>query len=128
MMARHVPAPHLRWPYHRVVSDGPASHPDVLLVDDPRPGVRRLTLNRPEKRNALNNALRGALFAALQEADRDNAVHVTILRGAGPCFSSGYDLGSDLSADRPSYTPGGDGGWARHVTDGWLSLWDLASR
>ena len=126
MMARHVPAPHLRWPYHRVVSDGPASHPDVLLVDNPRPGVRRLTLNRPEKRNALNNALRGALFVALQEADRDNAVHVTILRGAGPCFSSGYDLGSDLSADRPSYTPGGDGGWARHVTDGWLSLWDLA--
>jgi len=97
-----------------------------LLVDDPRPGVRRLTLNRPEKRNALDNALRGALLDALRDADRDDAVHVTILRGAGPCFSSGYDLGSDLSADRPSYTPGGDGTWPRHVTDGWLSLWDLA--
>ncbi|GIS98817.1 MAG: hypothetical protein CM1200mP26_05300 [Acidimicrobiales bacterium] len=98
----------------------------ILLVDDPRPGVRRLTLNRPEKRNALNNALRDALFSALREADRDDAVHVSILRGVGPCFSSGYDLGSDLKANRPSYTPAGDGAWARHVTDGWLSLWDLA--
>ena len=99
---------------------------EVLLVDDPRPGVRRLTLNRPEKRNAMDNALRGALFEALRDADRDDNVHLTVLRGAGPCFSSGYDLGSDLKADRPSYTPEGDGSWARHVTDGWLSLWDLA--
>jgi len=99
---------------------------DVLLVDEPRPGVRRLTLNRPEKRNALDNALRTALFDALGEADRDDAVHVTILRGAGPCFSSGYDLGSDLSADRPTYTADGDGSWARQATEGWLSLWDLA--
>ena len=98
----------------------------ILLVDDPRPGVRRLTLNRPEKRKPLNNALRDALFSALREADRDDSVHVSILRGVGPCFSSGYDLSSDLKANRPSYTPAGDGAWARHVTDGWLSLWDLA--
>jgi len=100
--------------------------PEVLLVDDPRPGVRRLTLNRPERRNAMDNALRGALFGALREADRDDAVHLSVIRGAGTCFSSGYDLGSDLSADRPSYTAGGAGSWARQVTDGWLSLWDLA--
>jgi len=97
-----------------------------LLVDEPRPGVRRLTLNRPEKRNALDNALRTALFDALRAADVDDAVHVTILRGAGPCFSSGYDLGSDLSADRPTYTAHGDGSWPRQATEGWLSLWDLA--
>ena len=34
---------------------------DVLLIDEPAPLVRRLTLNRPAKRNALNDALRGAL-------------------------------------------------------------------
>jgi enoyl-CoA hydratase/carnithine racemase len=37
----------------------------LLLIDDPAPQVRRLTLNRPEKRNALSNELRGEVFAAL---------------------------------------------------------------
>jgi enoyl-CoA hydratase len=98
---------------------------DILLVDDPAPRVRRLTLNRPEKRNAISNALRTALFDALHEADRDPAVGVTIIRGAGPCFSSGYDLKSNLSEDRPFYTPGGGGTWSRHVTEGWTRMWDL---
>ena len=42
-----------------------------ILVDDPRPRVRRITLNRPEKRNALNNRLRAEVFEVLQQADRD---------------------------------------------------------
>ena len=42
-----------------------------ILVDEPRPRVRRITLNRPEKRNALNNRLRGEIFEALEQADRD---------------------------------------------------------
>ena len=103
----------------------PGTEP-LVLVDDPRPGVRRLTLNRPDKRNAISNALRGELFAALRDADGDDAVHVSIVRGAGPCFSSGYDLQSDLSADRPYHTAAGQAAWARHITEGWLSIWDLA--
>jgi enoyl-CoA hydratase len=98
----------------------------LLLADDPRPGVRRFTLNRPEKRNALSNALRAELFAALEAADRDPALRVSIVRGAGPCFSSGYDLASDLAADQPYPTAGGDGSWSRHVSEGWFRLWDLA--
>jgi enoyl-CoA hydratase len=98
----------------------------LLLADDPRPFVRRFTLNRPEKRNALSNALRGELFRALEAADRDEAVRVSIVRGAGPCFSSGYDLTSDLAADQPYPTAGGDGSWSRHVAEGWFKLWDLA--
>jgi len=97
----------------------------VLLLDDPRPGVRRLTLNRPEKRNALDNELRGAILDALRAADADPAVRVSIVRGAGPAFSSGYDLSADNAVGQPYYSPAGPGQWARHVVDGWFTIWDL---
>ena len=100
--------------------------PGVLLLDDPLPGVRRLTLNRPEKRNALSNELRGSILTALKEADADPAVKVSIMRGAGPCFSSGYDLSADNSVGQPFYSPGGPGQWARHVVESWFTIWDLA--
>jgi enoyl-CoA hydratase len=98
---------------------------EELLVDDPRPRVRRLTLNRPEKRNALHNRLRGSLFRALEEADREPEVAVTVLRGAGPCFSAGYDLAADNARDLPFFSAGGDGFWPRHVAEGWMRIWDL---
>ena len=97
-----------------------------LVIDDPLPHVRRLTLNRPEKRNALDNVLRGAIFDALRAADADSSVRVSIIRGAGPSFSAGYDLGADLTADRPYDTAMGDGQWPRHVVEGWFAIWDLA--
>ncbi|MFV0260242.1 MAG: enoyl-CoA hydratase/isomerase family protein [Acidimicrobiales bacterium] len=98
----------------------------LILIDDPRPGVRRLTLNRPEKRNPLSNALRAELFAALEAADVDPDVRVTVIRGAGSCFSSGYDLATDVSRDQPFYSAGGLGNWPRHVVDGFFRIWDLA--
>jgi enoyl-CoA hydratase len=99
----------------------------VILVDDPAPAVRRITLNRPEKRNALFHTLRGELLAALREADQDPDVRVSIVRGGGPSFSAGYDLGGgNEGLEMPYYTPGGDGQWPRHVTEGWMSIWDLA--
>jgi enoyl-CoA hydratase len=97
-----------------------------IIVETPAPGVRRITLNRPDRRNAIDNALRGALLDALQQADRDEEIRVSILRGAGKCFSSGYDLKSDLTADQPYFSPAVGQTWARHVSQGWLSLWDLA--
>ncbi|MEM7410923.1 MAG: enoyl-CoA hydratase-related protein [Myxococcota bacterium] len=98
-----------------------------ILVDDPRPLVRRITLNRPKKRNALSNALRGELFDALEAADRDAEVHVSVLRGAGPCFSSGYDLGGGVGVgrDEPFFSADGDGSWPRHVVEGAFHIWDL---
>ncbi len=99
----------------------------MILVDDPAPHVRRVTLNRPEKRNALNHALRGALLDALRDNDRDPDVRVSIVRGAGSCFSAGYELGDgNKGLQPPYYTPGGDGHWPRHVTEGWMGIWDLA--
>ena len=99
----------------------------VILVDDPAPGVRRVTLNRPEKRNALFHPLRGEILEALREADQDDAVNVSIVRGAGKAFSAGYDLGGgNEGLEMPFFTAGGDGQWPRHVTEGWMSIWDLA--
>ena len=96
----------------------------LLLIDQPAPHVRRLTLNRPAKRNALSNALRGEIFGALEAADRDPDVRVVILRGAGTCFSSGYDLAG--LGELPFHTAGGQGQWARHVVEGCFRIWDLA--
>src|SRR5580700_4474332 len=96
----------------------------ILLTDDPAPNVRRLTLNRPGKRNALSNALRGAMFEALEAGDRDPDVRVMIIRGAGTCFSSGYDLAGVGAL--PYQTAGGQGQWARHVVEGCFKVWDLA--
>lgn len=98
----------------------------ILLIDTPEPGIRRLTMNRAHKRNALNNELRGAILEALIEADRDPDIKVSILRGAGPSFSSGYDLSANNAVDQPYYTAAGAGQWARHVVDGWMRIWDLA--
>ena len=99
----------------------------VILVDEPAPQVRRITMNRPEKRNALNHALRGEVLHALEQGDADPEVRVQIVRGAGKCFSAGYELGGgNAGQELPFYTPGGDGQWPRHVTTGWMGIWDLA--
>ncbi|MFQ5746047.1 MAG: enoyl-CoA hydratase/isomerase family protein [Gemmatimonadota bacterium] len=55
-------------------------------------GVRRLVLNRPERRNALNAALVGDLSSALTEAGSDPDARVVTLEGAGPDFCAGADL------------------------------------
>jgi len=99
----------------------------TVLIDDPAPQVRRITLNRPEKRNALNHDLRGGIINALQEADQDPEIRVMIVRGAGKCFSAGYDLGGGNEGQEfPWYTPAGEGHWPRHVTQGWMSIWELS--
>ena len=95
---------------------------EFILIDEPAPYVRRITLNRPDKRNAMNNALRGEVFDALHKADIDDSVRVTIIRGAGKAFCSGYDLGGGNHMEQPYYTPGGIGNWPRHVVQGWFSI------
>jgi len=99
----------------------------VIVIDEPAPHVRRITMNRPDKRNALNHALRGEILHALRTGDMNPDVHVQIIRGAGSCFSAGYDLGGgNEGQDMPFFTAEGDGQWPRHVTEGWMSIWDLS--
>lgn len=64
----------------------------VLLIET-RDRVRYLTLNRPDKRNALNRELNDALVDAVMEADHDPEVYVIAITGAGKGFCSGADLG-----------------------------------
>ena len=54
--------------------------------------VARITLNRPEKKNALNDNLIAALKDSLKQAGDDEAAHVAIIKGAGSDFCSGADL------------------------------------
>ena len=75
------------------------------LIYEVADGRARITLNRPEKLNALSFELQTELNGALWEADNDTAVHAVILRGNGRAFSAGYDL-TPLANRRPA--EGGD--------------------
>jgi enoyl-CoA hydratase len=100
---------------------------ETIAVDTPAEQVRRVTLNRPEKRNAISTPMRVELLDALRAHDGDPDVRVTIVRGAGPCFSAGYDLGGGpMIEGSPFYSAPGDGQWARQANDTWFSIWDLA--
>jgi enoyl-CoA hydratase/carnithine racemase len=64
-----------------------------IVVTEDRGPVRHVVLNRPEKRNAMSQELLGELADALRAAGDEEAVHCVVLRGEGPVFSAGVDLG-----------------------------------
>ena len=89
--------------------------------------IRKVHLNRPEKRNALCNPLRQELFNCLEDLDNDPKVKVIIIAGKGSCFCAGYDLSYNNAEDLPFHTSKTDGFWPRHVTDGAFKIWDLST-
>jgi enoyl-CoA hydratase/carnithine racemase len=66
--------------------------PELVLERLDDAGVARVILNRPERRNALNDKLVEAFFAALEVIRADPELKVVISKGAGPVYSSGLDL------------------------------------
>ena len=64
---------------------------ETVLLDQ-RDGVATLTLNRPQARNALNNAMCGDLLAALTALAADESVRLVFIRANGPVFCAGADL------------------------------------
>ena len=64
----------------------------ATLLYDVLGDVARITLNRPERANALNQTMLTELGQAMDEAERSGAVRVIVVRGAGAAFSSGFDL------------------------------------
>jgi enoyl-CoA hydratase/carnithine racemase len=63
-----------------------------VLFEERDRGVLRLTLNRPDARNALSEALMSALLEALARAAKDPQARVVVIAGAGPAFCAGHDL------------------------------------
>jgi len=74
----------------------------VLLTSDAA-GVRTLTLNRPQCKNAIDAELWDALRTALSEAGSDRAVRALVLTGAGGAFCSGADIRKGVSSEHPLY-------------------------
>jgi 2-(1,2-epoxy-1,2-dihydrophenyl)acetyl-CoA isomerase len=69
-------------------------------------GLATITLNRPEARNALSDAMKAQLLAAVQECERDEAVRCVLIRAAGDHFMAGGDVKgfhAALAADRAAY-------------------------
>lgn len=104
------------------------SEPVVLYQADDRIG--RITLNRPEVLNAINGELPKALQAAVEEANRDDSVHVIVLSGAGKAFCAGYDLthyaeatGSDDITQKMPWDPMKDYAFMMPNTECFMSLW-----
>jgi enoyl-CoA hydratase len=71
------------------------------IVYEPLDGVARITLNRPERANALNSTMLAEIGAALDRAEQDPQVRAIVVQGAGAAFSSGFDLKEQMER-RPS--------------------------
>ena len=107
---------------------------DILTEKRDRHAI--ITLNRPEKMNALSHNLRAEVFDAMKQFELDESVKVIVLRGSGRAFSAGYDL-SGTPPDEHSYVdtrsglPGvgpihpGQGQWPQHLLSGYWQIWDL---
>lgn len=74
-----------------------------ILVETAEDGIATVTLNRPEKRNALSLDVMRELIAAFEALGAERAVKVVILRGLGPAFSAGHDLREMLERSVAEY-------------------------
>ncbi len=113
-----------------------SSYENILYETDDR--LAYITLNRPEKLNALSNELRGEMFHAMKTAEADRDIGVIILRGAGRAFSAGYDLNPSAPEQPSPYVSEFSGmpdtntthpahyDWSRHVTLANWTIWELA--
>ncbi len=84
--------------------------------------VATITLNRPEKLNAINAAMVAELNVALDQAEADDAIKVIVLAGAGRAFSAGFDLDMDADEDETDLRA-----LRKELTDGFniiMRFWD----
>ena len=100
----------------------------VLYERDGR--LARITLNRPDVLNAIDNTLPAALESAVEKANSDDKIHVIILSGAGRAFCTGYDLniyaqslGTNPAVQEMPWDPMKDFAFMKRNTDRFMSIW-----
>lgn len=96
-----------------------ASNIDVEIED----AVTTITLNRPEKLNAITPEMNTALLAAIDDAMADDAVHTVRLRGAGRAFCAGADIGAAATGGRGRRNAPADMVRNRARVQGLLDVW-----
>jgi enoyl-CoA hydratase/carnithine racemase len=77
-----------------------------VRLADPEPGIRLITIDRPDRRNALDRATYAGLAAAFDTAGRDESVRVLVLTGADGCFTAGNDLKDFQDVEAGGASPG----------------------
>jgi enoyl-CoA hydratase len=106
---------------------------ETILYESPEERIRRITLNRPEKLNAMSPKLLSELDRALDEFEQDSGASVLVICGAGRAFCAGYDL-TPLPVARDVAEPAASSGgfsvtqdrWAlRKLVARWQRLWSL---
>ena len=99
------------------------------ILYEPTGGIARITLNRPEKLNAISWQMQQELQAALWQADRDPDVHVVTLQGAGRSFSAGYDIepprGDGLTHAAGHHTMERDIWGLEQATQMRMTIWEM---
>ena len=87
-------------------TSSPSYASDAVVVDRPRDQIARITLHRPDRRNAMNIDLLAGLYDALGELREDNTCRVIILTGEGTAFCAGLDLAEGVKLpDLPNLGP-----------------------
>jgi enoyl-CoA hydratase len=101
-----------------------------IVLYERRDRTARITLNRPDKLNAIDAELPGALRDAVAEANQDDAAHVIVLSGAGRAFCAGYDLqlfaeskGPNPASQPMPWDPVVDYRFMSECTACFMSLW-----
>lgn len=108
---------------------GPTAEPStVRYATEGR--IATITLDRPQRLNAIDEHMPGQLRAAVERAAADDAVHVVVLQGAGRAFCAGYDLvrfaeaaGTNAGVQAMPWDPMVDFAFMHRYTEHFMSLW-----
>ena len=102
----------------------------ATLIYETAGRIARISLNRPERLNAIDERMPGEIRAAVERANADDGIHVIVLQGAGRGFCSGYDLkafaetaGENPGVQSMPWDPMIDYRFMKQCTDDFFSLW-----